>query len=156
MMISDTDLDETTAVAPIVADGRDRLLRLEFHVVHHLRGRLRLRSARLTGNARVSEKARLHFAQLTGITSATANVCTGSLLLEYNSTLISPGTVIDVLRAHGYNILATTEEATEPGPTWAEQLTISIKDRVIDAVAERLALAMIGALAKRIAAGSWC
>jgi hypothetical protein len=154
-MISNTDLSAAAVAAPIVADGRHRLPRLEIPVVHHLPGRLRLRSARLKGNARASEEARLHFAQLTGITSAMANDCTGSLLVEYDPSVISPGSVVDVLRASGYNILAAAAEVTEPGPAWTEQLAAAMKDRVINAVAERLALAMIGALAKRIAGGCW-
>ena len=44
-MISNTDLKGTAVPAPIVAGAGDRPAALEFDLVHHLPGRLRLRSA---------------------------------------------------------------------------------------------------------------
>jgi len=153
-MISSTDLSAAVVGAPIVAGGRGRPPALEIDVVHYLPGRLRLRSARLKGNARAGEEARLHLAQLTGVVSAKANTYTGSLLVEYDPAVLSPGKVIDVLGAHGY-ISAAAEEEPQPGPGWADQLATSIKDGVINAFAEQLAVAMIGALAQRISGRCW-
>ena len=81
------------------------------------------------------------------MSSAKANACTGSLLVEYDRAVTSPGKVIDVLETHGY-ISAAAEEEIQPGSGWADQLATSVKDGVINALAERLASAMIGALAK--------
>jgi Heavy metal associated domain 2 len=146
-MISNIDLSGAYVGTPIVADGWDRPPVLEIDVAHYLSGRLRLRLARLKGNARVAEEARFHLAQLTGVTLTKANAGTGSLLVEYDRAVISPGKVIDVLETHGY-ISAAAEEETRPGPGWADQLATSVKDGVINALAERLASAMIGALAE--------
>jgi Heavy metal associated domain 2 len=146
-MISNTDLSGAAVAAPIVADRRGRPPALETLVVHHLPGRLRLRSARLKGNARAGEEAQLHLAQLTGVTSAKANAYTGSLLVEYDPAVIPPGKVIDVLGTHGY-ISAAAEAETQSGPGWADQLATSVRDGVINALTERLASAMIGTLAE--------
>ncbi len=146
-MISNTDLNGSAVAAPIVFDARDRLPALEIDVAHYLPGRLRLRLARLKGNARAGEEARFHLAQLAGVSSAKANACTGSLLVEYDRAVTSPGKVIDVLENHGY-ISAAAEEEIQPGPGWADQLATSVKDGVINALAEQLASAMIGALVK--------
>jgi hypothetical protein len=146
-MISNIDLSGAYVGAPIFADGRDRPPVLEIDVAHYLPGRLRLRSARLKGNARAGEEARFHLAQLAGVTSTKANASTGSLLVEYDRAVTSPGKVIDVLEKHGY-ISAAAEEEIQPGPGWADQLATSVKDGVINALAEQLASAMIGALVK--------
>ena len=133
-MISNTDLSAAAVAAPIVVDGTARPPALEIDVVHYLPGRLRLRSARLKGNARAGEE--------------NANACTGSLLVEYDPAEVSPGKIIDVLATHGY-ISAAAEEETQPGSAWADQFAISVKDKMINVIAERLAVAMIGALAER-------
>jgi hypothetical protein len=79
-MISNTDLKGAAVPAPIVAGAGDRPAALEFDLVHHLPGRLRLRSAVLKGNTFASEEARRHLAQIDGVTSVRANPATGSVL----------------------------------------------------------------------------
>jgi hypothetical protein len=146
-MISNIDLSGAYVGTPIFADGRARPPALEIDVVHYLPGRLRLRLARLKGSARAGEEARFHLSQLAGVSSAKANAGTGSLLVEYDRAMISPGKVIDVLATHGY-ISAAAEGETQPGPALTHQLATAVKDGMINALAERLASAMIGALAK--------
>jgi Heavy metal associated domain 2 len=146
-MFSNTDLSRAAVAAPILVDGRARPPVLEIDVVHHVPGRLRLRSARVKGNARAGEEAQFQLAQLTGVTSAKANAYTGSMLVEYDPAVIPPGRVIDVLGTHGY-ISAAAEAETQPGPGWADQLATSVRNGVINALTERLASAMIGALAE--------
>jgi hypothetical protein len=145
-MISNTDLRGAAVFAPIVAGAGDRPAALEFDLVHHLPGRLRLRSGVLKGNARASEEARRHLAQISGVTSASANPLTGSVLLEYDPNVISPRKVGDVLATHGY-ALGASEAETEAEAGWADKLASAARDWVINALAERLALAMISALA---------
>jgi copper chaperone CopZ len=119
---------------------------LHVDLAHHLSGRLRLRSALLKGNARASEETQRHLAEIRGVTSARANPTTGSVVLEYDPDVISPSKVSDVLAAHGYILQATGAEA-EAGDRWADKLASAIQDWAINALAERLALAMISALA---------
>jgi copper chaperone CopZ len=145
-MISNTDLKGAAVPAPIVAGAGDRPAALQFDLAHHLPGRLRLRSAVLKGNALASEEARRHLAQIDGVTSAQANPSTGSVLLEYDPNVISPSNVSDVLATHGY-ALGPTEAETEAGAGWADKLARAAWDWAINALAERLALAMISALA---------
>ena len=131
---------------PILAGAWESPAALEFYLVHHLPGRLLLRSAVLKGNALASEEARRHLAQIDGVTSAKANPSTGSVLLEYDPNVISPGNVGEVLATHGYALEPTGTE-TEAGAGSAEKLAGAAGDWVINALAERLALAMISALA---------
>ena len=68
------------------------------------------------------------------------------MLPEYDPSILSAGRVIDLLAAHGY-VLPATEVEAEAASGWAEKLASAPKDRVINAVVERLALAVITALA---------
>jgi hypothetical protein len=119
---------------------------VQVDLAHHVPGRLRFRSALLKGNARASEQTQRYLAEIRGATSARANPTTGSVLLEYDPDVISPSKVSDVLAAHGYILRATDAEA-EGGYRWADKLASAIQDWAINALAERLALAMISALA---------
>jgi hypothetical protein len=145
-MISNTDMKGAPVRAPIVAAAGDRPAAFEFALAHHVPGRLRLRSAALKGDASASEQARHQLAQIRGVTSTSANPITGSVLLEYDPGVLSAGRVIDLLAAHGY-ILRATEVKAEAASGWADKLASAAMDWAINALVERLTLAVITALA---------
>jgi len=144
-MISDTVMKGAAVRVPAAAAG-DRPAASEFALAHHVPGRLRLRSAALKGNASASEQARHDLAQIRGVTAASANPMTASVLLEYDPSVLSAGREIDLLAAHGY-VLRATEAEAEAGSWWADKMASVAMDWVINALAERLALAVITALA---------
>jgi Heavy metal associated domain 2 len=145
-MISNTDPKGATVFAPKVVLAGDRPSALHLDLAHHLPGRLRLRSALLKGNARASEEAQRHLAEISGVRSASANPLIGSILLKYDPEVIPPINLVDMLATHGY-IIGASKPGTEAGTEWAEKLATAVKDWVINALAERLALAVISALA---------
>jgi copper chaperone CopZ len=145
-MISNLDLKGAAVSAPIAAGAGHGPSAAQVDLAHHLPGRLRFRSALLRGNARASEETQRHLAEISGVTSAKANPTTGSVLLEYDPEVISPNEVSDVLAAHGYVLRATRAEA-EAEDHWADKLARSVQGTLIKALVERLALAMISALA---------
>jgi hypothetical protein len=145
-MITDTDQKGTAMPAPIVAEVGQSPTTFEFDIAHHVPGRLRLRSAALKGNARACEQAEHHLAQIGGVKQASANPITGSVLLGYDPNLLSPGEVTEVLAAHGY-VLRAIEAETEAGDWWVDRIASAVMDWVVNALAERLAVAMIAALA---------
>jgi hypothetical protein len=67
-------------------------------------------------------------------------------LVEYDTTVLPPNDIIDVLASHGY-MPAAADEGIDPGAGWADRLAGAVKDWKIGAIADRLALALIGALA---------
>jgi hypothetical protein len=145
-MISNTDMKGAAVRVPIAATAGDCPAAFEFALAHHVPGRLRLRSAALKGDASASEQARHQLAQIRGVTATSANPITGSVLLEYDPSVLSAGRVIDLLAAHGHVLPATEVEAqTETG--WADKLASAAMDWVINALVERVALAVITALA---------
>ena len=150
-MMNNSDVRGAAVPAPVVARAGDGLPALKAPVlkvdaVHHLPGRLRLRSTSLKGHARAMEEARGHLAQIEGVASVRANPCTGSLLLEYDPAVAAPANLIDLLAARGYTAGAV-EECAEPDSGWADPLASAIKDWAINALTDRLALAMMGLLA---------
>ena len=62
---------------------------LRVSVVHHVPGRMRLRSTALKGDLFAIADLRSRFAEITGVTSVTANSCTGSLLLKYAPAIVA-------------------------------------------------------------------
>jgi hypothetical protein len=89
---------------------------------------------------------RHHLAQIGGVTAACVNPTTGSVLLEYDPNILSPVKVIELLVLHGC-VPSGTEVETETRARWADRLASVAMHWVINAAAERLALAMITALA---------
>ena len=145
-MISNTDLNGATAFAPNVVGAGDRPSALHFELAHHLPGRLRLRSALLKANADASEQTQHDLAEIDGVRSASANPITGSVLLEYDPETIPPTQIINVLILHGYSV-GGGEANIEAEIGWADKLASAVKDRLISALAERIALAVITTLA---------
>ena len=147
-MISKTNIQRAAVAAPNVAGARDFPASVKLDIVHHVPGRLRLRSASLKGDAhaRAREETRRHLAAVRGVTSVTANPCTGSLVVKYDAALLPPSNIIDVLASHGY-MLTVADKGIEPDGEWAGPLASAVKEWMISAVAERLVLALIGALA---------
>ena len=93
----------------------------------------------------MAEETQRHLAEISGVRSARANPSTGSVLLEYDPDVIPPTKLTEVLATHGY-IIGASEPETEAGTGWADKLATAAKDWLIDALAERLTLAVIGAL----------
>jgi hypothetical protein len=145
-MISNTDMKGAAVRAPIAAAAGNRPAAFEFGLAHHVPGRLRLRSAALKGNASASERARHQLAQIRGVTATRANPTTGSVLLEYDPSVLSAGRIIDLLAAHGY-VIRSAETEAKAGRGWADKMESAAMDWVINALAERLALAVITAFA---------
>jgi hypothetical protein len=132
--------------AAVADDGRDdRAAAFEVSLVHHLPGRLRLRSAALKGNARAGENARELLAEIAGLRSVTANPQTGSLLLDYDPAVIAPDRIAELLASRGFVLSPTTEEAATP--RLLGQLARAVKGWALDALAEHLVFAIIGAVA---------
>jgi len=144
-MISNLDVKGAAVSAPFVAGVGGRPTALKVDLAHHLPGFLRLHSALLKGNARAAKETQRHLAEISGVRSASANPLTGSVLLEYDPEVILPSKVADVLATYGYIIgVSELEAAAKSG--WADKLASAIRDWVFNALAERLALAVIGAL----------
>lgn len=114
-------------------------------VVHHMRGRLRLRAAVLKGDAAASTTAGRQLAPIAGVTSVAANPWTGSLLLKYDPKQLAPSDVIDVLARHGY-VASPSSAGSRSNDRSADHLAQAIGRSITMALIERMATALIQAV----------
>jgi hypothetical protein len=143
-MIENIEL-KGVAVAQNVAEAEDRAPAFPINLVHHIPGRRRFRSAVLKGAPRAGEIARARLSRIKGVISVAANAITGSLVMEYDPATLAPAQVLDALADQGY--VAAAEQNPEGGGGWANRLLNAVGSWIIDALAERLVLVMLGALA---------
>ena len=113
-------------------------------LVHHLPGRLRLRSTALKRDARAIEDRRLQLAQVSGVTSVEANPSTGSFLLKYDRAVLPSGEIVEVLASCGITARPVSQRS-EPGRS--EELITALKRSILEVLAQRLMLAIIGVAA---------
>jgi len=141
-LINDTTARKGSA-APADTGTCNAVFPAEFalDLVHHLPGRLRLRSAALKRDACAIEHQRLQLAQISGITAVEANPSTGSLLLMYDPAAVPPADVVEVLASCGI-IAREVADTSETGRS--EELITALKRSMIEVLAERLMLAIIG------------
>ena len=144
-MINDTTARKGSA-APADTATCNAVFPAEFalDLVHHLPGRLRLRSAALKRNAHAIEYQRRQLAEITGVTSVEANPSTGSLLLKYDPTVVPPANVVELFASRGITAHKATG-ASELG--WSEELMTALKRSMLEVIAERLMLAVISGAA---------
>jgi hypothetical protein len=144
-MINDTTLRNGSA-APADIAGRNAVCPAGYalDLVHHLPGRLRLRSAALKHDVRAIEHRRRQLTGISGVTSVEANPSTGSILLKYDPTVVPPANVVEMLASCGITARPVTEGA-EPGRS--EELVTTLQRSILEVLAERLMLAIIGVAA---------
>ena len=143
-MISNIEVKGAAIPAANVARADDLLRALRLEIAHHLPGRLRLRSAAVKHDAAAAENARAAVAQIEGVHSVTANRDTGSLLIAYDTDVVAPDELLERLAIRG--AASAPEKSGRGAPEWAAPLANVAKDWLINALADRLALALIGAL----------
>ena len=145
-MLNIIDVNEAVAGAPILVFRDDGTVALNAALVHHLPGRLRLRSAVLKGDPQAAAKAKCGLGQIRGVTAVTANLCTGSLLLEYDPAIVAPSKLTEILECRGF-IRPVAPQRVKAQPEWADHLASAVTGWLADALAEQIALTLIGVLA---------
>jgi copper chaperone CopZ len=118
------------------------------HFIHHVPGRLRVKTATIKGRGVLADKAIAHLGALEGITSAAANPVTGSIVINYDAARMSAGRVLDSLRQGGYiqEVVDGHPERPAAGSRLAGRVGDTLLNKVIETVVERSAVALIGAL----------
>src|SRR6202043_2402634 len=92
--------NEGAALGPAVVWRQDGAM-LRVSVVHHVPGRMRLRSPALKGDGFAIGELRFRLAEIAGLTSLTGNPCTGSFLLEYDPAIVTPDELVEALAIRG-------------------------------------------------------
>lgn len=118
--------------------------RVALAVVHHLPGRLRLRSAALKGNVRSIERCRIQLGLINGVISAEPNPHTGSFLLKYDPAVIPANKIAEALAACGI-IVSQTSEDIDGQPRSSDAILSILKRLVLEVLADRIMLVIVGA-----------
>ena len=121
--------------------------------IHHVPGRLRVRSSAVRRNEVGALRAAAWLRSLPGVSSADANPLTGSLTLRYDPALTGSGTLLEALQEAGYVSRHVTAPATLPARP-ARRSTSDLGGRLARGVAayalekalEHSVLALVGAL----------
>jgi copper chaperone CopZ len=118
--------------------------------VHHVPGRLRVRTAAVKRNPEAAALAKQSLSAVAGVLSAEANTVTGSVTLRYDPATISQHDIFDVLRRAGY-AQGSLGQRGPAGPEsvvngYADVIAEKIGAFVVKKVLERSAVALIGAL----------
>ena len=72
------------------------------HYIHHVPGRMRVRSPRIKGNTENAERLRQTLVQLIGVTGIETNPVTGSVVISYSPERLGPDDLVAVMKEHGY------------------------------------------------------
>jgi hypothetical protein len=123
--------------------------------IHHVPGRLRIKSSRLKHNSEAAAAVRELMRPIRGIVDIQVNGVTGSVLIGYEQEAISADALVELLKQHGYcghaaGLLVTrggaadtlTQALARAGQTLGK-VAVGV---MIEKLAERSAVALIGAL----------
>jgi hypothetical protein len=114
-------------------------------IVHHVPGRLRLRSASLHGNVQASVAARRRLRHVDGVTAVTVNPCIGSLIIEYDRRRLSLDDLRLLLGQCGY-VAAGSSHVDQCGQGSLAAMYRVLGRHLADALVERLVVLMLQAV----------
>jgi copper chaperone CopZ len=116
--------------------------------VHHVGGRVRLKSTGLKHDRAAMEAACSQLAALAGVTSISSNPLIGSIVVNYDEAIASPDSMAEALRGVGVVGAEPTRSGVsgaEPASS-SERLASTIMPRVFEFLVQRLAFALIAAV----------
>lgn len=117
--------------------------------VHHVPGRLRVKSHALKRNAGEAAAIRTALMAIDGVLSAEVNLLTGSLTVRYDPQRCAFGTIATYLEAIGQ--LRDRADPSIAGPTTEVPAAVAVAGRmllrsVLEKLVERSAVAMVAAI----------
>jgi hypothetical protein len=118
------------------------------HYLHHLPGRLRIKSARLKRNDHHAHRTCEYVRGVHGVLRAEANVLTGSLLIHYDVSVVRSETLLNSLKHLG--CLHPETDVSRPATRNVHPLVQRVSDKVVEkaveTLLERSALAIVAAI----------
>lgn len=121
------------------------------HYIHHVPGRLRIKTPVLKRNERQAAAIKELLQHLTGIDQAEVNVVTGSILIIYDKDAIDSNHILTTLRDAGYTSLEIPLNSQRPTSRGtASKLASTVGKTVfgilVEKAVERSAVSLIAAL----------
>lgn len=72
------------------------------YYIHHIPGRLRVKTHLIKRNQNTAEEAQKKLGQVNGINSVLVNTITGSITISYDTDTLSPQLILNILKQMGY------------------------------------------------------
>lgn len=129
------------------------------HYVHHLPGRLRVKTAIIKRNETEAARLRNLLAELDGVRAHEVNIVTGSILITYDIDTTDVQTILTFLKDHGYvtgmivldhrqNLPAkvSSKGGAKIGSNMGKAFGEAVFGFVVEKALERSAVALIGAI----------
>jgi hypothetical protein len=120
------------------------------HYLHHVPGRLRVRSQAIKRNEAKAAAAERALAVIAGVIAVEANPLTGSIKLTYDHERVSPHELMAGLQAEGlvghYTAESAVRSGAAPSLLSGETITRAVAAIVLEKIFERSALALVAAI----------
>lgn len=116
------------------------------HYIHHIPGRLRVKSPRLKRNESEASRTRAYLDQLHGVHSAEVNTVTGSILIHYDTQRMAAQTLINTLRSLGHVHPEHSQPLHYQGPGLGQKISDTVVNKLVETVLERSATALVAAI----------
>ncbi|MGQ9684941.1 MAG: HMA2 domain-containing protein [Thiobacillaceae bacterium] len=114
--------------------------------IHHVPGRLRVKSPGLKRNEAEAARTVAHMQHLHGVASAEVNTVTGSLLIRYDINLVAAQTLLNTLRGLGHVQPEPGHGVHYQGPGLGQKISDTVVNKLVETVLERSATALVAAL----------
>jgi len=119
------------------------------HYIHHVPGRLRVKTPAVKRNETQARLARETLEGTEGITAIDVNVVTGSIVINYDHRVGDGGAILDLLRERGYITRVPSSKGISVFPNEAgvgQKVTDIVVSKLVETVLERSATALIAAI----------
>ncbi len=114
--------------------------------IHHVPGRLRVKSPRLKRNESQAAETKSYLDGVHGVLSTEVNTVTGSLLIKYDANLVAAHTLLNSLRDMGLHAQHPHPAVYASGNGTAQKISDTIVNKLVETALERSATALIAAL----------
>lgn len=117
------------------------------HYIHHVPGRLRVKSPSLKRNEQHALQTKKHIDGVHGVLASEFNSVTGSLVIKYDTSLVGAHTLLDSLRDLGHvHPHQPVPAAHSAGMTVTQRISDTVVNKLVETVIERSATALIAAV----------
>lgn len=129
------------------------------HYVHHLPGRLRVKTSIIKRNEKEAARLRDLLTRLDGVRAHEVNLVTGSILITYDTDATDVQTILTFLKNHGYiegiTVLdrhsdlvskVSSKVGSKMGSSMGKAFSEAVFGFVVEKALERSAVALIGAI----------
>ena len=124
------------------------------HYIHHVPGRLRIKTALLKRNDAQASAVRALLGTIPGVTTAEVSTITGSIVINYDRDTASSTAILDTLREHGYisnsatvsKDVAGDQTVTDTMAMAGQALGKALFGVLMEKALEHSAMALIGAI----------